>query len=235
MIPSLREVRAGRPRRTLGAMAVQLDSHAVQLLRDGVPTVAHYGSIAGEIAVLRKSAGLVARPNLARFDIHGAAPGVEHALARMLGRDAPAAGQAVCAAGTWCARVEPGRAALIGPAAALSRWRSLLRGAVVAGDRVAVEDAPVAVLSVIGPRAAKVLAAAGLPGELPAGGVAADTLAGLHALVLREDAATFLIVVAGVAGDAARDALLRAGRPLELAPAGADALARLRAASPIHH
>lgn len=207
------------------------DVHAVHTLRDGVAVVAHYGSIAGEIAVLSRSAGLVERADLGRIDLHGGAPWVEHALARMLGCAAPDAGHALRAADTWCCRVEPGRAALIGPPAALARWRGMLRSAVVAGDRVAVEDAGASALAVVGPRAGRILTAAGLTADLPVGGVATDALAGLHALVLREQADAYLIVVAAGRGGSARDALLLAGRPLELAPAGLDAFARLRAAT----
>ena len=123
-------------------------------------------------------------------------------------------------------------AVLVGPANALARWRAVLRSAVVAGDRIAygATDGAAAFASLIGPRAARVLDAFGLPGALPAGGVAAPP--GPVGLLVREADDAFLLGfdAAQRAGRARRAA--RAGAPFGLSRVGSDALERLRIARP---
>ena len=219
-------------------MAVQIDlpgapDGAVLALRHGVSVVAHYGSVAAEMAVCRKAAGLVDRRDLVRLDVTGAAPWVDHALARVLGAPAPARGQAARAADLWCCRPATDLAVLVGPPAALARWRAVLRSAVVAGDHIAygATGGGTAFASLVGPRAARVMDAAGLPGDMPVGGVAAP--AGPVSLVVREAEDAFLLGFEAAHAAAARAAIARAGGPFGLSRVGNDALERLRIARPL--
>ncbi len=198
--------------------------------RHGVSVVAHYGSVAAEMAVCRKAAGLVDRRDLARIDVTGGPPWLDHALARVLGGPAPGSGRATRAADTWCCRVAVDHAVLVGPANALARWRAVLRSAVVAGDRIAygATDGASAFASLIGPRAARVLEAFGLPGALPPGGVAAPP--GPVGLLVREADDAFLLGFDIASAPAVRAALARAGAPFGMSRVGSDALERLRIA-----
>jgi hypothetical protein len=129
--------------------------------------------------------------------------------------------------GTWCARPAAGRALVAAPAAGLARWRELARRSVVAGSRLACRTAPSTdVASLVGPRAAKVLRAAGLPHDLVVGG----TRSAASVVVVREAADRFLLLAEGARGRDPWAALREAGRPLGLAPVGHDALDRLAAA-----
>ena len=132
----------------------------------------------------------------------------------MLGLPAPGSGRAKRAADTWCCRVAVDHAVLVGPANALARWRAVLRSAVVAGDRIAygATDGAAAFASLIGPRAARVLEAFGLPGALPAGCVAAQP--GPVGLLVREADDAFLLGFDVASAPAVRAALIRAGAPL---------------------
>ena len=221
-------------------MAIQFDlpgaapaDGAVLGQRHGVSVVAHYGSVAAEMAVCRKAAGLVDRRDLARIDVTGAAPWIDHALARVLGAPAPEPGRAARAADIWCCRVATDHAVLVGPASALARWRNVLRSAVVAGDRIAygAADGASVFASLVGPRAARVLDAFGLPGSLPPGGVAAPP--GPVGLLVREADDAFLLGFEAAHAPAVRSALTLAGAPFGLSRVGSDALERLRIARPL--
>ena len=185
--------------------------------------VAHYGSVATELAICRKTAGLADRSDLGRLELSGREPWIEHALEHAIGVAVPQPGRAVRLGDTWCCRTAPDRALIVAPAGALARWRRLARGAVVAGHPIACEDltAGTAAASIVGPSAAAVLRLAGLPYGPEVG----DLAAGDGVIVLRDGRQQFLLLL-----DAPmRDALLDAGRPLGLSPVGSDALVRLRA------
>jgi glycine cleavage system aminomethyltransferase T len=207
--------------------AIVDDPHAVRVMRGGSPVIAHYGSVATEVALCVKRAGLVERPELSVLELTGQEPFVDHVLDRALGALAPVSGRATGVGGTWCARPSGGRALVAAPEASLARWRDLARRSILGGTRLTCRAVPsTAVVSLVGPRAAKVLQAAGLPHDLPAGG-AADAP---YAVVVREVADHFLVFAEAVPGRSAWAALLEAGRPLGLAPVGHDALDRLAAA-----
>jgi glycine cleavage system aminomethyltransferase T len=188
--------------------------------------VAHYGSVATELAICRKTAGLADRSELGRLELTGREPWIEHALAHAIGPDVPRPGRAAKLGDTWCCRVAPDHALIVAPAPALARWRRLAREAVVAGHPIAcadVSDATTAA-SLVGPSAAAVLRLAALPYGQEVG----DLAAGEDAIVLRDGPQQFLVL----AGAPIWDALLDAGRPLGLSPVGSDAIVRLRAVAP---
>jgi glycine cleavage system aminomethyltransferase T len=206
---------------------------AVMVLRDGLPVVGHYGSVAAEIAVSTKAAGLVDRSSLRQLAITGPEALVDHVLATAVPDGAPAPGRAVCVAGTWCCRPTARRAIVAGGPSAIARWRQVASRAIsTAGLAVEVEllvDA--AALSLVGPRSTRIVTAAGLPAELGVGNVGDGTLAGAPVNVLREDADHYLLLFEQGHPPAVWQALWEAGRECGLAPVGNEALELLQAAT----
>ena len=84
----------------------------------------------------------------------------------------------------------------------------------------------------VGPRAARVLAAAGLPSDGPIGAIGADAGDSTIVAILRESQRRYLVLVRAGAADALWARLLIAGEPLGAAFVGYDAL-RLLNASPV--
>jgi glycine cleavage system aminomethyltransferase T len=127
----------------------------------------------------------------------------------------------------WYLRLDRRTTLLAGPHAALARgpWigSSADRGELQCRD----VRATVSLLSVVGPRAARLLAAAELPGGLEIGAVARDASDRSIVAVLRESQRRVLIVVKAAAADALWARLLTAGEPLGAAYVGCDALGLL--------
>jgi Aminomethyltransferase folate-binding domain len=177
------------------------EAGGVMVMRDGHQVAAHFGSTATEVAVCVKRVGLAVRSDLAVIDVPPD------------GHQAPSPGRARRIAGTWCCRVASDRAVVIGPRSELPRPER---------DRT--------VLTLVGPKAHKVLADAGLRNGLELGGLRESWFADSPTILLRESVARYLIVVdTSQAGEAWRT-LLDAGRSLGLSMIGAEALARLAAA-----
>jgi glycine cleavage system aminomethyltransferase T len=86
-------------------------------------------------------------------------------------------------------------------------------------------------ISVIGPRAGRLLTAAGLPGDLAIGAIGRDPADPEVVAILRESQRRVLIVVRAPAVEAVWGRLLEAGEPLGAAFVGCDALSLLGAAS----
>jgi heterotetrameric sarcosine oxidase gamma subunit len=204
------------------------------MLLDQRGTAFGHGSVATELAICRKTAGIVERSELGRLELTGREPWLEHALAHAIGVAVPAPGRAALLGDTWCCRLAPDRAAIVAPAAARARWQRLAREAVVAGHPIACTDltSRSAALSILGPNAAAVLAAAGLPHELAPGELAED---GSGTTVLRDGPQRFLLLLGAPLSHAVWQDLLAAGRPLGLFPVGSDALVRLRAVPALLH
>jgi glycine cleavage system aminomethyltransferase T len=208
-----------------GAKVVSLDGRAV---------TAHYGSVATEVAVCRKSVGLAVRTELRMLEVCGREPWLERLLSRALAGRVPAVGTAAVAAGTWCLRVDDRRALVVGPSGAVERWRRVAREAVIGGSPIAaaeLTDLRVAV-SLIGPKAARLLQLAGLAGfDVPVGGVVAGSVEGVAAVVLRVSSDHWLAVLDADGAPQACRALLEAGRTVDLTLVGCEAVGRLAAAA----
>jgi glycine cleavage system aminomethyltransferase T len=195
---------------------------------------ANYGSVAAEIAVCTKTAGLVERSGLRQLAISGPEHLLDHVLEAALPDGAPAPGRAVCIASTWCCRTTARRAIVAGTPSAVARWRQVERRAVSsAGLQVSIDAlADATALSLVGPRAARIAAAAGLPAELRIAEAADATLAGEPLTIIREDGDSYLMLFERGHPPAAWEALWAAGREHGLAPVGTEALELLHAA---HH
>jgi glycine cleavage system aminomethyltransferase T len=204
---------------------------AVMTERDGVPVVAHYGSVSAEIAVTTKAAGLVDRSGVRQLAIAGEDPLVDHVLAAAVPGGGPGPGRAACVAGTWCCRVAGRRAIVAGGASAIGRWRQVAsRTIATAGLDVRLDGLPeAAALSLVGPRAERIALAAGLPAAAGVGEVAAGTVAGSPVTVVREPGDHFLLLFERGHPNEVWQALWDAGHPLGLAPVGNEALELLQA------
>jgi glycine cleavage system aminomethyltransferase T len=205
---------------------------AVMVQRDGLPVVGHYGSVSAEIAVCTKAAGLVERSSVRQLAISGPEGLLDHVLGAAAPNGAPSAGRASCIAGTWCCRVTARRAIVAGGPSAVTRWRQVTSRAIsTAGLAVSTEllvDS--AALSLVGPRATRVIRSAGLPADMPVGEVAEATLAGSPVSVVREDGDHYLLLFEHGHPTAVWQALWDAGHEHGLAPVGNEALELLQAA-----
>lgn len=200
--------------------------------RDGLAVVGHYGSVAAEIAVCTKAAGLIDRSGLRQIAVIGPETLLEHVLDAAVPANTPAPGTAICIAGTWCCRTSGRRALVAGGPSAIARWRHVESRAIsAAGLAVSVEPLPdSAALSLAGPRSARIIYAAGLPADLGVGEVADGRLAGSAVTVVREDDDHFLLLFEHGHPNAVWQSLLEAGREYGLAPVGNEALELLKAA-----
>lgn len=199
----------------------------------GVASVRHYGSVAAEIAVCTKAAGLVDRSALRQLAVTGPEHLLDHVLEAALPDGAPGPGRAVCVASTWCCRTTARRAIVAGTSSAVERWRQVESRAVSsAGLAVEVTPLPQAsALTLVGPRAPGIVAAVGLPDGMRLHEVAEVTLAGAPLTLLREDDDAFLALFErGDPPPAVLEALWAAGSVYGMAPVGTDALALLHAA-----
>jgi glycine cleavage system aminomethyltransferase T len=200
--------------------------------REGHAVAAHFGSTATELAVCVKRVGLAVRSDLDALEIAGSEPWLTHFLEEALGGPAPDIGEAVHTARSWCCRIAADRAIVIGSWSAAARWAGIVRHAVVTGAAVDCTDRSdsATALTLVGPRAARLLDDAGLEPDLRVGGVREVWFAGSSGLVLREAADRFLLVLDADRAVDAWQELFDVGRALGLSMVGAEALERLAAA-----
>ena len=222
--PSRQTIESSVPETCLAAGAVLHE-------RDGHTVATHYGSVPGEIAVCMKSVGLADRSDYGVLELRGDQNLLDRALIARLGDPALAPGSGRRMRGVWYLRLDQRRALLVGPHPALTSGPPIGEGR----DRSDLPHkdigAGVAVISVIGPRAARLLAAAGLPGELAIGAVGRDAGDANVLAILRETQRRFLVLVRMPAADPLWARLLAAGEPLGAAFVGCDALTLLGASS----
>jgi glycine cleavage system aminomethyltransferase T len=209
-----------------------LRAGAVMGERDGHPVAAHFGSAATELAVCVKRAGLAVRSDLDTLELLGPEPWLSHFLADAVGEQAPSPGRAGGTAGTWCCRVAPDRAVVVGPWSATARWTRFVREAIVTGSPLACSHrSPSATaLTLVGPRVERLLSDVGLQPQASVRDVHEGWFAGSPALLLREAPDRYLIVVDADCASAAVGELFAAGGSLGLSMVGAEALERLAAA-----
>jgi glycine cleavage system aminomethyltransferase T len=206
---------------------------ALLRVRDGHTVVAHYGSVPGEIAVCMKSVGLADHSDYGVFELRGDRELLDRALIARFGDPPLAIGSGRRLRSVWYLRLDARHTLLVGPHAALASGPAIGRGR----DRSDLPHrdigASLAIVGIVGPRAARLLAAAGLPNELPIGAIGADADADNSSVVaiLRESQRRYLAFVRADAADAFWARLLTAGEPLGAAYVGYDALTLLHASS----
>jgi sarcosine oxidase gamma subunit len=89
--------------------------------RAGRPAPAHYGSAAGELAVCMAGVGLADRSDLAVLSIAASRRGLDHLLARVLGRGVAPGGAALEAGSWWCRSASADEVMVIHPYAVTPR------------------------------------------------------------------------------------------------------------------
>lgn len=200
--------------------------------RDGHTVAAHYGSIPGEIAVCLKSVGLADRSDLGTLELRAETSLLDRALSARLGDPPVAPGSARRLRDVWYVRLDARRTLLVGAHAALASGPRIGKGS--DSTNLSCQDigAKVAIISVIGPRAARLMAAAGLPDALAIGAIGKAAGDASVIAILRESQRRILVLVQANAVDAMWTRLLAAGEPLGAAFVGCDALALLGASTP---
>lgn len=198
--------------------------------RDGHTVAANYGSVPGEIAVCMKSVGIADRSDYAALELRGDQNLLDRALIARLGEPPVAPGSGRRMRGIWYLRLDQRRALLVGPHAALAAGAPIGPGR---DSDLPHKDvtASLAILSVIGPRAARLLAAAEMPAELAVGAIARDPRDASVVAILRESQRRFLVLVRAAGAEALWTRMLTAGEPLGAAFVGLDALMLLSASS----
>ncbi|MEA2157044.1 MAG: Aminomethyltransferase folate-binding domain [Solirubrobacteraceae bacterium] len=199
--------------------------------RDGHVVAALYGSTPGEIAACMSHVGLADRSDLGAIELRGGQAPLDRALATVLGDPPPAAGTARRQRGIWYLRVDSRRCLVVGAHHALRD----LAPAGAGSDRSELVSrdigASIAIVSVIGPRAGRLLGAAGLPDDLGIGAIGRDAGDPSVVAILRESQRRVLVLVRTASAEAFWARLLEAGEPLGAAFVGCDALTLLGAAS----
>jgi glycine cleavage system aminomethyltransferase T len=196
--------------------------------RDGHVVVALYGSTPGEIAVCMTHVGLADRSDLGTLELRGPQTSLDRAFSARFGDPPIAPGTGRRQRGIWYLRLEPRRALVVGAHAQLASVLPVGVGSDRAELRSRDIATTLAMISVIGPRAARLLAAANLPAELAIGAIGRDPQV---VAILRESQRRVLILMPAAAVDAVWARLLEAGEPLGAAFVGCDALSLLGAAA----
>ncbi|MEA2139799.1 MAG: hypothetical protein QOG56_2949 [Solirubrobacteraceae bacterium] len=199
--------------------------------RGGRTVVANYGSVPGEIAVCMKSVGLADRSDLGVLELRAETSLLDRALAARLGHPPVAPGAARRLRDVWYLRLGARRVLLVGAHAALAAGPTIGKGADRADLSVHDIGPSLAMISVIGPRAGRLMAAAALPDDLAIGAVGRDTGDPSLLAILRESQRRLLLVAKAAAIDALWARLLAAGEPLGAAFVGCEALTLLGAAT----
>ncbi len=200
--------------------------------RDGHTIVAHYGSVHGEMAVCVRSVGLADRSDYGVLELRGDRELLDRALSARLGDPPLAVRTGRRLQGVWYLRLDARHTLLVGPHAALASRPAIGRGR----DRSDLPrrdvGASLAIVAIVGPRAARLLDAAKLPGELLSiGAIGGDAGDSNVVAILRESQRSYLALIRAGAADAIWARLLSAGEPLGAAFVGYDALTLLHASS----
>lgn len=224
-IPSRSPIDTGSVPATCLAAGAQLGE------RDGRVVVALYGSTPGEIAVCMTHVGLADRSDLGTLELRGPQSSLDRAFSARFGDPPIAPASARRQRGIWYLRLEPRRALVVGPHAELATLSPVGMGSDRAELRCKDIGATLAMISVIGPRAARLLSAAALPANLPIGAIGRDPGDTRIVAILRESQRRVLVLVQAPAVDGVWGRLLEAGEPLGAAFVGCDALSLLGAAA----
>ena len=198
--------------------------------RDGHTVVAHYGSISAEMAVCMKSVGLADHSDYGVLELRGEREALDRALVARFGDPPLAGGNGRRLHGVWYLRMDARHTLLVGPHAALRAEAATEYGR----ERNAPYrdiSASLAIVGIIGPRATRLLVAAGLPGKLPVGAIGAAPGDRSIVAILRESERRYLALLRADAADGVWLRLLSAGEPLGAALVGYDALTLLNASS----
>lgn len=200
--------------------------------RDGHAMTAHYGSPPGEIAVCMKSVGIADRSDIGTLEMRAPSSALDRVLSARLGDPPVPPGTARRMGGVWYLRLEARRVLLIGAHGALASEPILGRSADRAELSLKDLSASICIVSVVGPRAGRLMGAARLPDDLAMGAIGRDPEDPSVIGILRESQRRILMLVRADAVDAFWARLLVAGAPLGASFVGCDALAMMDVSSP---
>jgi hypothetical protein len=201
--------------------------------RDGHEVAGHYGSATAELAACLSSAGVAIRSDLDVLELSAQGDWLQDALSDAVGGVPLTGGWAVDTGAAWCAMVAEDRALVVGPPGEIVRWKALAEDrAIRAGHSIgsAERTATTTAMTLVGPVLGPLLMRAGLPTDVPVGGVAEARFAGGDTVLLRQRPERCLLFVDRELAEDAWGALLTAGHPLDVALVGIEALERLDAA-----
>ncbi len=218
---------------------------AVFSLREGRPTVIHYGSPAGELAVCVRTVGLLDRSDLTKLVIEAPPARLHHVVARVAGGTVLPGG-ALSAEGAWWCGADEGRVVVVCDSQVGERLLARLRAQTP--HEVAVYDRTLdwAAIGILGHNTGKLLSGLGVYGESGdprrVSPFTARLLAGIDAFwLLESDCRALALVPEAFAGEAWR-AIELAGRPFGLSCIGTEAARRYallersrRPGAPVHY
>jgi len=212
-------------------LSVLTQAGAVFSRRDGHPTVIHYGSPAGELAVCVSAAGLVDRSALSKLVVHAPAAQLSQLTLRLAGGTL-APGGALHAAGAWWCAMAADRIVVLSEPGIAVRLQARVRDHAVRCAALTVDDrsSDWAAFELVGRTAAPVLKALGAygrsgdPRDVPPFTAASVAGADGHWL-LESDRRALLLVPAESAADVWR-AIERTGRPFGISCVGLEAASR---------
>jgi hypothetical protein len=216
-----------------GTSRTLLHSGATLAMRDGRLVPAHYGSVAGEIAVSVRAVGIADRVDLDAMEISGD-PELLEATMPAVGAQLPPVGAAAPARGVWLCRLADGRVQLIGFERRLEAWRRALAARHAKLAVVTGRDANLTAITVVGPRAHAVLGDVGVQQPGLPGTVQESPLVDQPVTVLCENPEWFLLLVDGKVAPGVWTMLVDAARARGGSHVGHDALQRLRATQGHH-
>jgi hypothetical protein len=201
--------------------------------RDGHEVAGNYGSATAELSACVSSAGVAIRSDLDVLELAARPDWLEDALSDAVGGVPLTAGWAVDTGHAWCAMVDEDRALVVAGPGEIERWKRLATGrAIRAGHSIgsAERTATTTAMTLVGPVLGPLMMRAGLPTDIPVGGVRECRFAGGDTVVLRQRPERCLLFVPEELAEDAWGALLTAGHPLDVALVGIEALERLDAA-----
>jgi glycine cleavage system aminomethyltransferase T len=199
--------------------------------RDGHVVAALYGSTHGEIAACMTHVGLADRSDLGTLELRGGQSPLDRALATRLGDPPPPAGTARRQKGVWFLRIDGRRVLIVGAHPALAALPPIGAGSDHADLVLRDIGASISMISIIGPRAGRLMAAADLPADLAIGAIGRDPGDASIVAIVRESQRRVLLLVRAADIEPVWGRLLQAGEPLGATFVGSDALMLLGAAS----
>jgi hypothetical protein len=200
--------------------------------RGGRATPAHYGSAAGELAVLVSGVGLALRSDLTALSITANDRSLDHLLTRVLGLSLAPGGAAHEGDAWWCRSPSYPKVVVIHPFAQTERLMAMLSQQLRRLTAGTITGLPESwcVLSVAGRRASDVLSALGVYGENgdPGDGppFAEMLVGGCRTAWLLQSLTTALVIVDMASAPDVWRALEASGRPVGISRVGIESIER---------
>jgi len=195
--------------------------------REGWLVAADFGSLAGEIAVSRATAGLADVSSISKFEVQG--PATTIADLYPSGRELRPGRALEAADAWWCVVTEESLLVLASPSRA-ARVRGDLEDRADRTTQIADITSERVAVCLTGPFAREVMARAGATPVAP-GGVRPESIGGVPTLVVHQYEKQWLLMAPATDAGALWHTLTEAGAPFGLAYVGADALQHLHAAA----